>query len=116
MYALIEFPFIPQSLDTKGGRTADDYDNVGMETETPTPKLTIEGGSSIRQYHILNDKRHVLTKDTDNRVVLWDVLMVSIDFWLLANHFYTIFTFRFKDKFVFIHLYPFTGWMVDNER
>lgn len=40
--------------------------------------MTVEGGSSIRQYHILNDKRHIITKDTDNRVALWDVLMVSL--------------------------------------
>ena len=35
------------------------------------------GGASIRQYHVLNDKRHILTKDTDNNIALWDVLTVS---------------------------------------
>ena len=28
----------------------------------------------LQQYRILNDKRHILTKDTDNRVSLYDVL------------------------------------------
>ena len=35
------------------------------------------GGSSIRQYYVLNDKRHILTKDTEDNVALWDVLTVS---------------------------------------
>ena len=37
----------------------------------------ITGGSSIRQYHVLNDKQHILTKDTEEHVALWDVLTVS---------------------------------------
>ena len=41
------------------------------------PDLVIKGGAAIRQYHILNDKRHVLTKDTDNNVMVYDVLKVS---------------------------------------
>jgi len=36
------------------------------------------GGASIIQCHILNDKRHILTKDTNNNVAYWDVLKVSI--------------------------------------
>ena len=28
----------------------------------------------LKKYRILNDKRHILTKDTDNRVSLYDVL------------------------------------------
>lgn len=38
---------------------------------------TIPGGPSIRHAVILNDKRHVLTKDTDNNVALYDILKVS---------------------------------------
>ncbi|XP_076056582.1 WD repeat-containing protein 48 [Oratosquilla oratoria] len=38
------------------------------------PDWTIAGGTSIKQYVVLNDKRHVLTKDTEDTVVLWDVL------------------------------------------
>lgn len=36
------------------------------------------GGASIIQCHILNDKRHILTKDTNNNVAYWDVLKVSV--------------------------------------
>ena len=36
--------------------------------------MVIQGGPSIRHYHILNDKRCVLTKDTDNNVAVYDVL------------------------------------------
>jgi WD repeat-containing protein 48 len=39
-----------------------------------TPDLTIRGGPSIRTFQILNDKRLVLTKDTDNNVAVYDVL------------------------------------------
>uniref|UniRef100_T1JLA6 WD repeat-containing protein 48 homolog n=1 Tax=Strigamia maritima TaxID=126957 RepID=T1JLA6_STRMM len=38
------------------------------------PEMAIKGGPSIRHYHILNDKRYVLTKDTDKNVARWDVL------------------------------------------
>lgn len=36
------------------------------------------GGASIIQCHILNDKRHILTKDTNNNVAFWDVLKVKL--------------------------------------
>ena len=39
--------------------------------------LCFAGGSSITQFHILNDKRHILTKDTEDKVALYDVLTVG---------------------------------------
>ncbi|XP_023931013.1 WD repeat-containing protein 48-like [Lingula anatina] len=57
-------------------RMSGDYDNFN-EIPTPMctqPDMTIKGGASIRQYHVLNDKRHVLTKDTNEDVALYDVL------------------------------------------
>lgn len=39
--------------------------------------LPFAGGASIIQCHILNDKRHILTKDTNNNVAFWDVLKVN---------------------------------------
>ena len=39
------------------------------------------GGPSIRRYHILNDKIHVLTKDTNENVSLYNVMQVSIEQW-----------------------------------
>ena len=40
------------------------------------PSITIKGTASIKQYHILNDKRYIVTKDTDENVCVWDVLQV----------------------------------------
>ncbi|OWK02812.1 WDR48 [Cervus elaphus hippelaphus] len=31
--------------------------------------------------HILNDKRHILTKDTNNNVAYWDVLKALLEYW-----------------------------------
>ncbi len=47
------------------------------ESTTPEvrkPDFIIPGGPSIKQYEILNDRRHILTKDTENNVALYDVL------------------------------------------
>ena len=38
------------------------------------PQITIRGASTIKQYHILNDKRYIITKDSDDSVCIWDVL------------------------------------------
>ena len=38
------------------------------------PEFVIVGGASIKQYHVLNNKRHVVTKDTDSNVAIYDVL------------------------------------------
>lgn len=40
--------------------------------------VCLPGGASIIQCHILNDKRHILTKDTNNNVAYWDVLKVRM--------------------------------------
>lgn len=40
--------------------------------------VVFAGGASIIQCHILNDKRHILTKDTNSNVAFWDVLKVNI--------------------------------------
>lgn len=37
----------------------------------------IAGGAAIKKYAVLNDKRHILTKDTDNNVAIYDVLKVQ---------------------------------------
>jgi hypothetical protein len=38
------------------------------------PSMVIRGTTSIKQYHILNDKRFIVTKDSDECVCVWDVL------------------------------------------
>lgn len=48
---------------------------MGVNTLRNTePVQKILGGPAIRHYHVLNDKRHVLTKDTEENVALYDVL------------------------------------------
>ncbi|KAG5842039.1 hypothetical protein ANANG_G00173430 [Anguilla anguilla] len=58
-------------------RSSGDYDNDNSAPVTPLcsqPEHVIKGGASIIQCHILNDKRHILTKDTNKNVAYWDVL------------------------------------------
>ncbi|KAM6375116.1 WD repeat-containing protein 48 isoform 3-T4 [Alca torda] len=58
-------------------RASGDYDNDCTNPIPPLctqPDQVIKGGASIIQCHILNDKRHILTKDTNNNVAYWDVL------------------------------------------
>ncbi|XP_049849580.1 WD repeat-containing protein 48-like [Schistocerca gregaria] len=57
-----------------------------QEPESMRPVLTKEearvktpSSSYIVDYHILNDKRHILTKDSDNRVHLWNVLSATVE-------------------------------------
>ena len=38
------------------------------------PAFVLHGGPSIKQIAVLNDKRHILTKDTDGDVAMYDVL------------------------------------------
>uniref|UniRef100_A0A3P9QCN5 WD repeat domain 48b n=1 Tax=Poecilia reticulata TaxID=8081 RepID=A0A3P9QCN5_POERE len=57
-------------------RSSGEYDNDCTTPLTPLctqPEQVIKGASII-QCHILNDKRHILTKDTNNNVAYWDVL------------------------------------------
>lgn len=44
----------------------------------PTNPISfIPGGAAIKQAVVLNDKRHILTKDTNSNVAFYDVLRVS---------------------------------------
>ncbi|OAD62191.1 WD repeat-containing protein 48 [Eufriesea mexicana] len=43
------------------------------------PAQKILGGPAIRHCHVLNDRRHVLTKDTEENVALYDVLKARQD-------------------------------------
>lgn len=41
---------------------------------TDIPDLVIKGNPAVINYHILNDKRHILTLESDHSVALYDVL------------------------------------------
>jgi len=36
----------------------------------------IKGGAAIKKYALLNDKRHIITRDTDQNVAIYDVLKI----------------------------------------
>lgn len=41
-----------------------------------TELANIKGGAAIKKFTVLNDKRHILTRDTENNVAIYDVLKV----------------------------------------
>lgn len=38
------------------------------------PEHVIKGGAAVRRFEVLNDKRHILTKDSEGNVTVYDVL------------------------------------------
>ncbi|XP_035658852.1 WD repeat-containing protein 48-like isoform X1 [Branchiostoma floridae] len=61
-------------ISNQPARVSGDYDNENPVPVYTQPEGTVKGGPSITQYYILNDKRHILSRDTNGHVVLWDVL------------------------------------------
>ena len=63
-------------MDQCGDYCVDSVGNAigGMAPQNTEPVQRILGGPAIRQYYVLNDRRHVLTKDTEENVALYDVL------------------------------------------
>lgn len=45
----------------------------------------VTGAPSIRKFHVLRDRRHVITKDSEEKVTVWDILKVRI---FIKNFFY----------------------------
>ena len=43
-----------------------------------TPKDVLQGSSGLIKHLVLNDKRHVLTADTEGNALLWDVLHCTV--------------------------------------
>ncbi|RWS28076.1 WD repeat-containing protein 48-like protein [Leptotrombidium deliense] len=52
----------------------DDYDTDTFQPLNSKPEMVIKGNPAIRNFHVVNDKRHILTKDTDDNVAVYDVL------------------------------------------
>ncbi|KAK8721181.1 hypothetical protein OTU49_012890 [Cherax quadricarinatus] len=55
----------------------DNEEDQELKPVMTQPDWSIKGGPSIKQYTVLNDKRHLLTRDTEENVVLWDILKAS---------------------------------------
>lgn len=49
---------------------------IAKTTGTGHELATIRGGAAIKKYHVLNDKRHIITCDTAANVAIYDVLKV----------------------------------------
>lgn len=54
-----------------------DDDEIPFKPQYTVPEMTIKGNSSIRKFHVLNDKRFILTQDSDNKIAIYDVLTAS---------------------------------------
>ena len=50
---------------------------TGEFVMTQSPDIVIPGAPGIREYAVLNDKRHIVTKDTDENITMWDVLQAA---------------------------------------
>lgn len=55
-----------------------DFDDVPTVPFNQEPFRTLKGAAAIRKYHVLNDKRTILTQDTEKNVAVYDVLRVII--------------------------------------
>ena len=62
------------SFTEHSSKSATSSGNLEPIPEVRKADFVISGGPSIKQYEILNDRRHILTKDTENNVALYDVL------------------------------------------
>ncbi|EEB17577.1 WD-repeat protein, putative [Pediculus humanus corporis] len=51
-----------------------DSDNENLRPFNERPEHIIKGGSAVRRFEVLNDKRHILTKDSEGNVTVYDVL------------------------------------------
>ncbi|KAH9527404.1 WD repeat-containing protein 48 [Dermatophagoides farinae] len=49
-------------------------DSLQLQPLNRRPELIIRGNPAIRSYHVLNDRRYIITKDNDNNVAIYDVL------------------------------------------
>ncbi|XP_060865611.1 WD repeat-containing protein 48 [Metopolophium dirhodum] len=60
----------------KSDETAD-FEDVPTVPYNQEPFRTLKGAAAIRKYHVLNDKRTILTQDTEKNVAVYDVLKAS---------------------------------------
>ncbi len=62
----------------------EDDDFITLKALNENPQRIIKGGSSIKQYHVLNDKRFIIAKDTNENVFIFDVLKVCLSLLILS--------------------------------
>ena len=71
VYRFASAPFI---LYFRVLQSCDNRDSSNHQPLVSEPDQVIRGGASIRSYSIQNDKRHIVTRDTEGGVAVYDVL------------------------------------------
>ncbi|XP_037947170.1 WD repeat-containing protein 48 homolog isoform X2 [Teleopsis dalmanni] len=67
-----KLPFFDKtSLTSSGG-----MDAVWSFSGSGTELANIKGGAAIKKCSVLNDKRHIVTKDTEDNVAIYDILRI----------------------------------------
>lgn len=61
-----------------------DFEDVPTVPFNREPFRILKGAAAIKKYHVLNDKRTILTFDTEKNVAVYDVLKVEIIFKLIG--------------------------------
>jgi len=64
---------LPNALSVGNGNGSPSFEITPPPPLQKTPSATIPGLPGIVKHHILNNRRHVLTKDTADQVSLWDI-------------------------------------------
>ena len=68
------WPLNNRVLQSQGSDNSRSTDNTSPQPLVAEPDQVIRGGPSIRSYNIQNDKRHIVTRDTEGGVAVYDVL------------------------------------------
>lgn len=80
MYASISFLYLkiilPNFQKLRKSDESADFEDIPTIPYNQEPYRTLKGAAAIRKYHVLNDKRTILTQDTEKNVAVYDVLKV----------------------------------------
>lgn len=73
---------LPKTGSDKSANSQQNSSNLSLNEQQPvvplnaTEEKCIKGGAAIEKYSVLNDKRFMVTRDTDQNVAIYDVLKV----------------------------------------
>lgn len=71
----IEYPWPPLIISESN---ANNNSNTTTASVSNVEVNCIKGGAAIKKYAVLNDKRHMLTRDTEDNLALYDVLKAKV--------------------------------------
>lgn len=70
----------PSNIKNSSSSSSFSVSTSSLQLHSPLntqPSLILPGTTSIKQYTVLNDKRYLVTKDTEDNVCVWDVLQAK---------------------------------------